>query len=382
MLQKLNIRNYALFDLVEVEFPSNLSIITGETGAGKSILLGALSLLLGQRAEGDLVNDKSKKCIVEGVFVSDSEEVKSFFIRNDLDFDTDITIRREVSPEGKSRAFINDTPVTLNQLKSLTARLIDIHSQHENLLLNESEFQLSVLDVYASHKTTLTEYKQKFVRYKTVSKELEELISKENEAAKEKDYLEFQLKEMLEANLVEGEEKKIEEELEFLNHSEQIKDALVKSTDILKSDDTNVIHLLTDVKTRLSNIAAYNPKLGELLDRLNASIIELKDIGAEIEFLEEKINYNPERVSTLTERLESIYHLSHKHRVNTVAELLKIQDDISGRLNGISSLETTIEKLSKEKDTLQKQLKELAAKISAGRDKIIPTLQKEIQKNL
>ncbi len=382
MLQKLNIRNYALFDLVEVEFPSKLSIITGETGAGKSILLGALSLLLGQRAEGDLVNDKSKKCIVEGIFVSDSDDVKNFFLQNDLDRDSDITIRREVSPEGKSRAFINDTPVTLNQLKGLTARLIDIHSQHENLLLNESEFQLSVLDAYASHKTTLTDYKQKFVRYKAVSKELEELVTKENETAKEKDYLEFQLKEMLETNLVEGEEKKIEEELEFLNHSEQIKDALVKSTDIIKSNDTNVIHLLTDVKTRLSNIAAYNPKLGELLERLNASIIELKDIGAEIEFLEEKINYNPERVSILTERLENIYHLSHKHRVNTVAELLKIQDNISSRLNNLSSLETTIEKLTAEKEGLQKQLKDLAAKISAGRDKVIPTLQKEIQKSL
>lgn len=391
MLQKLKIQNYALFDSVEVEFPSNLSIITGETGAGKSILLGALSLLLGQRAEGDLVNDKSKKCIVEGIFISDSEEVKNFFSQNDLDYEHEITIRREVSPEarpddsvgrGKSRAFINDTPVTLNQLKSLTSRLIDIHSQHENLALNESEFQLSVLDAYAAHKTTLADYKQKFVRYKAVSKELEELISKENEAAKEKDYLEFQLKEMLDANLVEGEEKKVEEELEFLNHSEQIKDALVKSTGILKAGDDNVLHLLTDVKNRLNTIAAYNPKLGELLERLNASIIELKDIGAEVEFLEEKINYDPARVSFLTERLESIYHLSHKHRVNTVAELLKIQDDISVRLNSLSSLETTIGKLNLEKESLHKQLKALAAKISAGRDKVIPGLQKDIQKDL
>ncbi len=391
MLQKLKIQNYALFDSVEVEFPSNLSIITGETGAGKSILLGALSLLLGQRAEGDLVNDKSKKCIVEGIFISDSEEVKNFFSQNDLDYEHEITIRREVSPEarpddsvgrGKSRAFINDTPVTLNQLKSLTSRLIDIHSQHENLALNESEFQLSVLDAYAAHKTTLADYKQKFVRYKAVSKELEELISKENEAAKEKDYLEFQLKEMLDANLVEGEEKKVEEELEFLNHSEQIKDALVKSTGILKAGDDNVLHLLTDVKNRLNTIAAYNPKLGELLERLNASIIELKDIGAEVEFLEEKINYDPARVAVLMERLESIYHLSHKHRVNTVAELLKIQDDISVRLNSLSSLETTIGKLNLEKESLHKQLKALAAKISAGRDKVIPGLQKDIQKDL
>ncbi|HTB31628.1 MAG TPA: DNA repair protein RecN, partial [Bacteroidia bacterium] len=314
--------------------------------------------------------------------VSDSDEVKNYFSQYDLDYEHEITIRREVSPEGKSRAFINDTPVNLNQLKALTARLIDIHSQHENLLLNESEFQLSVLDAYASHKTTLTEYKQRFVRYKTVIKELDALVSRENEAAKEKDYLEFQLKEMLDANLVEGEEKKIEEELEFLNHSEQIKDSLVKSTGVLKSGDENVLTPLADVKNRLASIAAYNPKLGELLERLNAAIIEIKDIGAEVEFLEEKINYDPARVALLTERLESIYHLSHKHRVNTVAELLKIQDDISGRLNNISSLETSIGKLSEEKESLNKQLKELSGKISAGRDKVIPTLQKEIQKNL
>ena len=382
MLKKLNIQNYALFDSVEVDIPSNLSIITGETGAGKSILLGALSLLLGQRAEADLVNDKTKKCIVEGMFLSDSDEVKNFFSQNDLDYDHEITIRREVSPEGKSRAFINDTPVTLVQLKAVTSRLIDIHSQHENLLLNESEFQLSVLDAYASHKTTITEYRQKFLRYKSVVKELERLISKENEAAKEKDYLEFQLKEMLDANLVEGEEKKIEEELEFLTHSEQIKESLVMSAGVIKSGDANVLNLLSEVKTRLSTIANYNPKLGELLDRLNATIIELKDIGTEVEFLEEKINYDPAKVSLLTERLENIYHLSHKHRVNTVAELLKVQEDIAGHLNNISSLEDSIVKLNGEKEGLQKQLSGLCAKISSGREKIIPVLQKEIQKNL
>ena len=382
MLKKLNIQNYALFDSVEVDIPSNLSIITGETGAGKSILLGALSLLLGQRAEADLVNDKTKKCIVEGMFLSDSDEVKNFFSQNDLDYDHEITIRREVSPEGKSRAFINDTPVTLVQLKAVTSRLIDIHSQHENLLLNESEFQLSVLDAYASHKTTITEYRQKFLRYKSVVKELERLISKENEAAKVKDYLEFQLKEMLDANLVEGEEKKIEEELEFLTHSEQIKESLVMSAGVIKSGDANVLNLLSEVKTRLSTIANYNPKLGELLDRLNATIIELKDIGTEVEFLEEKINYDPAKVSLLTERLENIYHLSHKHRVNTVAELLKVQEDIAGHLNNISSLEDSIVKLNGEKEGLQKQLSGLCAKISSGREKIIPVLQKEIQKNL
>jgi len=382
MLKELNIQNYALFNFVKVDFPSNLSIITGETGSGKSILLGALSLLLGQRAESDLVNDKAKKCIVEGVFISDSEELKNFFSQNDLDYGAEITIRREVSPEGKSRAFINDTPVTLVQLKAVTSRLIDIHSQHENLLLNESEFQLSVLDAYASHKTTITEYRKKFLRYKSVAKELDELVNKETESAKEKDYLEFQLKEMLDANLVEGEEKTMEEELEFLTHSEQIKEILVISGGVIKSGDANVISLLSEVKNKLSSIASYNPKLGELLERLNAAIIELKDMGAEVEFLEEKINFDSERVSFLTEKLEFLYHLFHKHHVKTIGELLKIRNGIDERLNSISSLENSIVKLTGEKETLHKQLKNLAENISAGRGKTIPVLQSEIQKNL
>jgi DNA repair protein RecN (Recombination protein N) len=382
MLKELNIQNYALFNSVEVSFPSNLSIITGETGSGKSILLGALSLLLGQRAEADLVNDKSKKCIVEGMFVSSSDELKALFLQNDLDYGTEVTIRREVSPEGKSRAFINDTPVTLAQLKAVTSRLIDIHSQHENLLLNESEFQLSVLDAYASHKTTVAEYRQFFLRYKSVLKELEELVSKENEAVKEKDYLEFQLKEMLDANLVEGEEKAMAEELEFLTHSEQIKETLVISARILKSGDANALSILSDVRNKLSSIAAYNPKLGELLERLNAAVIELKDLGGEIEFLEEKINFDSERVSSLTERLEFIYHLLHKHRVKTIGELLKVRDNMDGRLNNISSLENSIVKLTGEKEILQKRLKSLAGNISAGREKIIPVLQSEIQRSL
>jgi len=382
MLKKLNIQNYALFDSEEVGFPSNLSIITGETGAGKSILLGALSLLLGERAEADLVNDKLKKCIVEGIFLSDSEEVKNFFSQNDLDYDWEITIRREVSKDGKSRAFINDTPVTLTQLKTLTARLIDIHSQHENLVLNESEFQLSVLDAYAAHKDVLNEYWQKFLRYKSVGKELEKLVNEENETAKEKDYLEFQLKEILDAGLVEGEEKKLEEELELLNHAEQIKGALISSAGILKLGDKNVLTLLVEAKNKLSPIVAYNPKLAELLERLNTGIIELRDIASELESLEEKINHDPARVELLTERLEHIYHLSHKHRVNTVAELLKVQEGISNRLNSIASLEDSIAKLNKEKDSLQRQLKTLATQISVDREKVIPVLQSEIQKNL
>jgi DNA repair protein RecN (Recombination protein N) len=382
LLKKLHIQNYALFDSVEVDFPPNLAIITGETGAGKSILLGALSLLLGERAEVELVNDKAKKCIVEGEFKSASSEVKNFFQQNDLDYHPEIIIRREVSPTGKSRAFINDTPVNLTQLKSLTSRLIDIHSQNENLLLNENEFQFYVLDAYAAHAKLIAEYKQKFYKYKKINAELEELLNKENEARKEKDYLEFQMKEMLDAALIEGEDKKIEEELELLKHAEQIKANLSFSEQSLTSGEKNVTGFLNEIRAKINAIASINPALGELRTRLDNAIIDIKDIAAEIESLEQKINYDPNRVNLLTERLETIYHLAHKHRVNTVGELLKVQDEINNRLTGISSLEEEITRLSNEKISLESGLKSMAVKISSGREKVVPPLQKEIQKNL
>lgn len=382
MLRSLNIQNYALIDAVEVIFPDNLAIITGETGAGKSILLGALSLILGQRAETELVNDKSKKCIVEGRFRSNNPRIKNFFANNDLDYEEDVLIRREISPEGKSRAFINDTPVNLSQLKGLASMLIDIHSQHENLLLNESDFQLSVVDAYSAHQKLLDEYRQQFIKYRSVSRELEDSITQENEARKEKDYLDFQLKEMEEANLETGEEKRIEEELDLLNNAEQIKTQLLSSSGILSAGDENVISSLQEIKNKLSIIASYNATLTELVQRLGSSIVELKDIAAEIEGLEEKIHHDPEKAGQLTERLETIYRLAQKHRVKTVEELLGIQHEISTRLQNISSLEDKITKLQEEKKKLEESINKLAVKITAGRKKIIPNLEKDIQSNL
>src|ERR1700739_366475 len=276
MLRALHIRNYALIDTIDVAFPDNMAIITGETGAGKSILLGALFLLLGQRGEAELVNDKTKKCIVEGEFVSKHPEIKNFFTINDLDFSNEILIRREISPEGKSRAFINDTPVTLTQIKALASKLIDIHSQHENLLLNESGFQLSVVDAYAAHATLLDDYKKQFTRYKSVAKDLEFLIIREAEAQKEKDYLEFQVNEMAEAKLESGEEKKVEEELEILTHADQIKALLLASSELLNMGDKNLVSALIEVKNKLSSVATYNTSIADLVNRVNSIIVELK----------------------------------------------------------------------------------------------------------
>jgi DNA repair protein RecN (Recombination protein N) len=382
MLRALHIRNYALIDTIDVSFPDNLAIITGETGAGKSILLGALFLLLGQRAEAELVNDKTKKCIVEGEFSSKHPEIKNFFTQNDLDYSHEIIIRREISPEGKSRAFINDTPVNLSQIKALASKLIDIHSQHENLLLNESGFQLSVVDAYAAHPTLLDDYKKQFTRYKTVAKELEFLIIQEAEAKKERDYLEFQVNEMAEAKLEAGEEKRVEEELDLLNNADQIKSVLVSSSDILSSADKSLVSMLTEVKNKLSSVASYNTALAELVQRLANSIIEIKDISGEIENLQDKIHHDPKRAEELSERLDVVLRLAQKHRVNTVEELLRIQEELTGRLDNISSMGSKIEHLQKEKDALQTALTKLAAKISAGRKKVIPGLETDIQSHL
>ncbi|HWY99157.1 MAG TPA: DNA repair protein RecN [Bacteroidia bacterium] len=382
MLRALHIRNYALIDSIDVAFPDNMAIITGETGAGKSILLGALFLLLGQRAESELVNDKTKKCIVEGEFVSKHPEIKNFFTQNDLDFSHEILIRREISPEGKSRAFINDTPVTLTQIKALSSKLIDIHSQHENLLLNESGFQLSVVDAYAAHATLLEDYKKQYGRYKSVAKELEFSILQEAEARKERDYLEFQVNEMTEAKLESGEEKRVEEELEMLTHADQIKALLLASSELLNSGDKNLVASLIEVKNKLGSVATYNTSIADLVARINSVIVELKDISGEVEGIEGKISHDPKKANTLSERLDTILRLAQKHRVNTADELLKIEEDLVARLQNISTLETQIGHLQKEKDALEDALKKMAARISAGRNKVIPKLETDIQKNL
>lgn len=382
MLSSLDIQNYALIDSIHVEFQDNLAIITGETGAGKSILLGGLFLILGQRADAELVNDKTKKCIVEGTFTSNLSSVKNYFAANELDYGEEIVIRREITPEGKSRAFINDTPVTLTQLKELTSKLIDIHSQHQTLSLNDSDFQMSVVDAYARHRQQLDEYSQNYIRYKAACSALDLMIGQENESRKEKDFLEFQAKELEEANLVLGEEKTIEGELEMLTHAEQIKSILLSSGDTLSAGNGNVLGALMETKNKLKTVASLNARIAEIVQRLESTIIEIKDIAAEVENIEEKIHHNPEKHATLTGRLERLYGLAHKHRVNTTEELLGVLDTLTIRLENILSLEQKIEQTGKEKARLEELLRKVADTISANRKKVIPTLEKDIQSNL
>lgn len=378
MLKHLSIQNYALIDKLEVDFSEGLTIITGETGAGKSILLGALGLVAGSRADTQSLQDKSKKCIVEASFNINDYALKDFFWANELDYEITTNIRREITPEGKSRAFINDTPVTLTQLKGLAERLIDIHSQHQTLTLNGSEFQLSVVDAYANHAASLAEYSTSFKLFKTLEKALTDLRARESQAKKDLDYFQFQFNELEDANLKPSEQLDCEQELETLNNAEDIKLNLSKAAAGLNGGEQNLLTSLNEIKGVLASLSKYKPEINELSIRINSSFIELKDIGNELENLEQDIIYDPKRIEILSSKLDTIYRLQQKHQVKSVDELIAIQDELSSKLLEFSSLETEIEKTKKEADAIRKSLLILAKKIAAARKKEIPKIEKEI----
>lgn len=378
MLNHLSIQNYALIDKLDVDFSDGLTIITGETGAGKSILLGALGLIAGNRADTQSLQDKTKKCIIEASFNVKEYALKDFFWANELDYEMLTSIRREITPEGKSRAFINDTPVTLAQLKGLAERLVDIHSQHQTMTLNGSEFQLSVVDAYCKHADILVDYTSKFKQYKTLEKVLNELVAKEMQAKKDLDYYQFQFNELEEAGLKQGEQLEMEQELETLNNAEDIKSTLAKAATGLNGGEQNLISSLNEIKALLNSVAKFKPEINELSTRLSSAYIELKDISNELENIEQDIVYDPKRIELLTVNLDAIYRLQQKHQVKTVEELIVIKDELSNKLLAFSSLESDIEKTKKELDALQKALMNLAKKISANRKKEIPKIEKDI----
>ena len=378
MLKQLSIQNYALIEKLEVDFSNGLTIITGETGAGKSILLGALGLIAGSRADAQSLQDKTKKCIVEASFNIKDYSLKDYFWANELDYDMTTNIRREITPEGKSRAFINDTPVTLTQLKGLAERLIDIHSQHQTLTLNGSEFQLSVVDAYANHADALLEYTVSFKQFKSLEKALNDLFTKESQAKKDLDYFQFQFNELDETTLKPGEQLEIEQELEALNNAEDIKLNLSRAASGLNGGEQNLLASLNEIKSLLASQAKFKPEINELSIRVNSSYIELKDISNELESLEQDIVYDPKRIDKLTAHLDAIYRLQQKHQVKSVEELIVIKDELSNKLLDFSSLETQIEKTKKEINSVQKVVTALAKKISANRKKEIPKIEKEI----
>lgn len=382
MLKRLTIQNYVLIDSLDVKFNKGLTIITGETGAGKSILLGAMGLILGNRADSQVLLNKEKKCIIEGEFEISSYQLKDFFYENELDYEASTNIRREISPEGKSRAFINDTPVNLTVLKELGVRLVDIHSQHETLTLNNSSFQLSVVDVYAAHKTEIDNYKKIFSEYTKIIFKLNELTALEQKAKADADYFQFQFDELESAQLEPGQKEVLEQELQTLNNAEEIKSGLGRAYNAIAEGDTNMLTQLSTLLSSLNSIGKFNTKIATLAARLQSNYVELKDIASELEMVQDEINFNPERAEIINERLNVIYKLEQKHRVNSVDDLLELQQELSEKLSGFQTLDADILKLTAESKRRKSDLLELASVISTNRKKASQKIEKEIRKML
>ena len=378
MLQKLSISNYALIDNLEISFDSGLNILTGETGAGKSIILGALSLILGQRAEGRYFFNQQKKCVIEGSFKIGAFHLKHFFEDNDLDYEAETVLRREISADGKSRAFVNDTPVNLTALKALGEKLIDIHSQHATMEINDPEFQLLVVDAVAKHDELLNDYRVKFRSYKKSTSKLQQLIDESDKAKADLDYYQFQFDELEKANLTEGEQEQLEKELYTLNNAGEIKRNLLGAYYLMQEGETSAIIQLREAGHQLSVLEKFNPQIAELHQRLNSSLIELKDIAAEIETLEQHTQTNDARAEEVNTRLGIIYILQKKHRVNTNAELLQLQDELSSKIQQAVFGDEAIDKLKIQLEKDKKELEKLATSLSANRKKAIPAIEKSV----
>ena len=382
MLQKLAINNYALIDDLEISFDKGLIILTGETGAGKSIILGALSLILGQRAESRYFFNQQKKCVIEGTFKINGFQLKSFFEENDLDYETETLLRREISADGKSRAFVNDTPVNLNILKLLGEKLIDIHSQHATLEINDPDFQLLVVDSVAGHGDLLGDYRTKFKTYKKHTAKLQQLISESDKAKADLDYYQFQFDELEKAKLDGDEQEKLEQELYTLSNAEEIKRSLVAACYLMQEGETAAIIQLREATHHLSLLERFNPAIAELHERLKSVVIELKDIASEIENIEQLTHTNEAKAVEINDRLSIIYNLQKKHRVNTIAELLRLQDDLSEKIEQAVHGDEAIEALQKQITAEKLELEKLAGQLSANRAKAIPQIEKHVVQSL
>lgn len=382
MLQKLSIRNYALIDNVEIELDKGLNIITGETGAGKSIMLGALSLILGQRAETKYFFNQAKKCIIEGAFKLKGDKLKPLFEEHDLDFQEDSIIRREISIDGKSRAFINDTPVTLTVMKHFGERLIDIHSQHATRELNDPGFQLAVVDGLANHEELLSAYREDFKQYKKNQLRLRELRKLADEARNKQDYEQFLFTELENANLEITEQETLETELQALNNAEAIKRSLVNSYQLLSEEEVAALPILKEAIGQLHAVEKFNVTYSELTERLRSTLIELKDISNELAQLGDDVVFNPARIEEISHRLDLLYTLQQKHRVNTIAELIDIRDELSNNLSLILSGDEEIERLHLETEKLKAALEKTAEKLSANRSKSIKATEVQVNKIL
>lgn len=378
MIRSLAVSNYAIIEALEIHFSGGLTTITGETGAGKSILLGALGLILGNRGDATVLKNKEIKCVVEGIFQVSNKKLDSYLETNEIETDENIILRREISPNGKSRAFINDTPVSLQILKEAGDYLIDIHSQHENLDLNHNLYQLGVLDAYSGSVGKLDNYQQEYLKYKGISKELDALKSESMKTRAELEFLQFQFTELEQAKIREGEMPELEAQLEMLSHAEEIKTGLYSVYKAISGDDANVINLLKETENTLLRLGKFYPVAAALRERINITVIELRDISSEIERLADKTEVDPASLEKVQERLNLLYSLLQKHRVNNLDELIRLREEMDDRILFLSSSEFRISELESELKTQSAIVKELAVKLSSHRNKAIPAMQETI----
>ena len=409
MISHISIRNYALIDKLNLPLSKGLSIITGETGAGKSILLGALSLVLGKRADVTAIRDNSKKCVVELVFDIQSYELKTFFVDNDLDYDVQTIVRREILTSGKSRAFINDTPVKLNILKELGHCLLDIHSQHQTLVLNSRDFQLSVLDTLAAsepdnfdeepsvqypevrlgildavagHGQLMEKYQSTFHKWNVLIKELALLKQQESEQRTEQDYRQYLLNELTEANIREGEEEETESNLKRLSNAEEIKEVLHTSASMLDSEGQSILPMLSEIRSLLNKASSDYSEISDLYSRLESSYIELKDVHAELEQLSDNTVYDTVEINRLDERLQLIHELKQKHQVVNDAALIETMQALQSQNDHTEGLSEKIKQVEEEQQALFEVLQESAKQLSQGRKHVVPLLEKHVKENL
>jgi DNA repair protein RecN (Recombination protein N) len=383
MLQKLHIRNYAIIEEIVIGFSEKLNVITGETGAGKSILMGALSLILGDRADPAMLLDQEKKCVVEGIFsVENKKEAAAFLKENDLDLTEELVIRREIAANGKSRAFVNDTPVTLNQLRRLTALLVDLHQQFDEQELGESGFQRQVVDALAGHRDLLGEYQVSFRKYSVAKKNWIDLIEMKTQFNKEYDYNQFLYNELKEAAFTEQELENLEIEIKMLGNAENIKSALTKAYQDLAEGDLPLVQQLKTIFQQLHSIEKYHPQLPALLERLRSTQVELKDIAGEIDLVNSQVQFDATRIDQISERIATGYKLQKKHGVKSTTELLFIQDELEKKLRAVLDMDEKIGELEKQSAQLLEEAKRLAGILSANREVHIKIVQEKVNQLL
>ena len=383
MLKHLYIKNFTLIDELDIELHQGFSVITGETGAGKSIILGAIALLLGQRADSKTIKQGADKCVIEAHFDLTRYDMDAFFSENDIENDPDdCIVRRELLSSGKSRAFINDTPVQLNMLKELGERLVDVHSQHQNLLLNKQDFQLGVVDIFAEDEKELAQYQQTFKQYQQVRRELEELKESIERNRQNADFLRFQCDELTQANLVDGEQEELEQRSDTMSHSEDIKSALYEADNALSAEQTGVVSSLRSTLYELRKISEVYPVAAELEERMDSCYIELKDIAQEVSTHLERIDFDPSEMDAVTNRLDKIYDLEKKYHVDSVSELIAKREELSVQLNHIENSDEALSDMQQQLNQLQSKANKEADVLTKLRTKAVKRIEAEMQTKL